>query len=142
MIKNTKLKQAIIKAVKGLYFSLPLLLGVIMLIALLNSMIPQDFYSKIFTKNILLDPLIGSSIGSILAGNPITSYVIGGELLKNGVSLIAVTSFILAWVTVGIVQFPAEAMLLGKKFAITRNVLSFIFSIIVAITSVAIFNLF
>lgn len=142
MKSNPKFKIAITKSAKSLYFALPLILGVIMLIALLNSVVSQDFYSKIFTKNILIDPFIGSGIGSILAGNPITSYVIGGELLKSGVSLIAITSFIVAWVTVGIVQFPAEAMLLGKKFAIIRNILSFIFSIIVAILTVAIFNLF
>ncbi len=141
-IQNVRLKEAITKAARGLYFALPLILGVIMLIALISTIISEDFYSRIFTKNILIDPLIGSSVGSILAGNPITSYVIGGELLKSGVSLIAVTSFIVAWVTVGIVQFPAEAMLLGKKFAIFRNILSFIFSIIVAVLTVLIFNLF
>ncbi|OYT31107.1 hypothetical protein B6U93_04115, partial [Candidatus Woesearchaeota archaeon ex4484_78] len=89
----------------------------------------------------ILDPLIGSSLGSVLAGNPITSYIVSGELLKQGVSLVAVTSFIVAWVTVGIVQLPAESLLLGKKFAIVRNITSFIFSIVVAIITVAMVNL-
>lgn len=59
-------------------------------------------------------------------------------MLNHGVSLIAVTSFIVAWVTVGFIQFPAEAMLLGKKFAIVRNVVAFVFSIIVALITVGI----
>ena len=75
-------------------------------------------------------------MGSVLAGNPVTSYVLGGELLTQGVNLVAVTAFLVAWVTVGFVQLPAESMMLGKKFAISRNILSFIFSIIVAIITV------
>jgi hypothetical protein len=66
------------------------------------------------------------------------SYIIGGELLKQGISLIAVTAFIVAWVTVGFIQLPAESMILGKKFAFVRNILSFIFAIIVALITVVI----
>jgi len=111
-----------------------------MLLVSLISLIPKSFYSFIFTGS-FLDILTGSVLGSILAGNPMTSYVLGGELFKQGVSLVAVTAFLVSWVTVGIMQFPAESITLGKKFALTRNILSFIFSIIVAIISVAIYNL-
>ena len=85
-----------------------------------------------------MDSFIGSAVGSILAGNPITSYIIGGELLVQGISLTAVTAFIVAWGTVGIVQLPAESMLLGKRLAITRNIAAFVFSVIVAIITTAI----
>ena len=90
----------------------------------------------VFTGEPFRDTLIGSILGSILTGNPITSYIIGGELLKDGVSLSAVTAFIVAWVTVGMTQLPAEVLFLGKKFALTRNLLSFIFAIIVSIATV------
>ncbi len=87
----------------------------------------------VFTKNPILDPLIGAAIGSISAGNPIISYIISGELLHQGVSLTAVTAFVLSWVSVGVIQMPAECAILGKKFAIYRNILSFIFAIIIAV---------
>lgn len=138
---NEKLKIATIKSAKGLYSSLPILLGVILLIGLISTLIPKSSYTVLFSRNIVLDSIIGSGLGSILAGNPITSYVLGGELLKQGVSLVAVTSFIVAWVTVGLVQLPAESILLGKKFAISRNLISFIFSIFVAIITVIIVGL-
>jgi len=41
-----------------------------------------------------LDTLLGTGLGSILAGNPLNSYVTGGEMLEKGVSLFAVTAFI------------------------------------------------
>ena len=138
---DEKLKVAILKSAKSMYSSLPVLLGVILLIGLISTIIPRSSYHIIFSKNILLDSIIGSGLGSVLAGNPITSYVLGGELLKQGVNLVAVTSFMVAWVTVGLVQLPAESILLGKKFAISRNVLSFIFSIFVAIITVFIVGL-
>ncbi|MBN2421926.1 hypothetical protein JXB41_01755 [Candidatus Woesearchaeota archaeon] len=119
---------------------LPVIAGVILLIGLVNTLIPKSFYTELFRGNFFLDPLIGSVMGSILAGSPITSYVLGGELLNQGVTLIAVTAFIVSWVTVGFVQLPAESMILGKKFAITRNVLSFVFAIVVAIITVGILN--
>ncbi len=137
---NQELKKAIIKSGKGLGKMLPVIAGVILLIGLVNTLIPKSFYTALFRGNFFLDPLIGSAMGSILAGNPITSYVLGGELLNQGITLIAVTAFIVAWVTVGFVQLPAESMILGKKFAITRNILSFVFAIVVAIITVGILN--
>ena len=83
-------------------------------------------------ERIFISPLL-FRIGSISAGNPITSYIFGGELLDQGINLLAVTAFLVAWVTVGLVQLPAESFLLGKRFAILRNAISFIFSIFVAI---------
>ena len=47
-----------------------------------------------------------------------------------------VAAFIVAWVTVGIAQFPAEAAILGRRFSVARNIISFILSIIVAISTV------
>ncbi len=121
------------KSLKSLYNTLPILLGVILLIGLFTTVIPAKSYVGFFSKNSLLDAVMGSILGGFLTGNPITSYIIGGEFLDQGVGLVAVTSFILAWVTVGVVQMPAEAMLLGKKFALLRNLASFLFSIIIAI---------
>ncbi len=62
-------------------------------------------------------------------------------MLVYGVSLFAVTAFITSWVTVGLVQLPAEIAALGKKFALVRNVLSFITSIAIAILAVGTYNL-
>ena len=136
-----KFKQALSKSGKNLWKMFPIILGTILLVSLISALVPQSFYSRIFTGNHFFDPFIGSLIGSISAGTPLISYIIGGELLKQGISLLAVTAFLVAWVTVGIVQLPAEMMILGKKFAVFRNLSAFILSIIVAIITILIFNL-
>lgn len=139
--KRGKLAEALAKTARSLYFSLPILVGAILLVCLANTFIPKTAYSVLFSKISFLDAFVGAAVGSILAGNPITSYVIGGELLKQGVGLVAVTAFIVAWVTVGVVQFPAESLLLGKRFAIARNLTSFVLSVIVAVITVTVMGL-
>ena len=132
------MKQAIMKSAKSLWKSFPMILGTILLISLISTLIPKSFYINVFSKNIILDSFIGSLVGSISAGNPITSYIFGGELLTQGISLLAVTAFLVAWVTVGLIQLPAESEILGKKFALLRNISAFILAIIVAIITILI----
>jgi len=136
------MKYASIKSARSLWNSLPLILGTILLVSLISILIPSSFYTAVFRGNFLLDSLIGSLIGSVSAGNSVTSYILGGELLTQGVSLIAVTAFLVAWVTVGIVQLPAESAILGKRFAFLRNITAFFLSMIVATITVLIFKLF
>ncbi len=133
-----RVKSAIFKSAKSLWKVSPLILGTILLVSLISVVIPRSFYMAIFSKNPILDSFIGGLIGSISAGNPITSYIFGGELLKQGIGLIAVTAFLVSWVTVGVIQLPAESAILGKKFAFLRNLTSFIFSILVAVITVLI----
>ena len=120
---------------------LPILISVVLLIGLFNAFVPKEFLLSIFSGNPILDTLVGACFGSIFAGNPINSYVIGGELLGYGVSLFAVTALIIAWVSVGIIQLPAEIAALGGKFALIRNGLSFVMAIGIAIITVAAINL-
>jgi len=134
------LNESVFKAAKGIWQAFPMILGTILLISFINVLIPTSFYLKIFQSN-FLNPIIGSLIGSVSAGNPVTSYILGGEFLKQGVSLLAVTAFLIAWVTVGLIQFPAESIILGKKFAIIRNITSFILAIFIAILAIIILNL-
>lgn len=125
-----------LKPCERFWQSTPMLLGVILLIGLFQTFLSREMISSVFTGAMFRDSLIGTLLGSISAGNALNSYIIGGELLDHGVSLFAVTAFIVAWVTVGIIQYPAEAAILGRKFAFARNVLSFILAILVSIAIV------
>jgi len=135
------IKTAALKSAKSLWNYLPWMLGTLLLISLIVKIIPESFYSSVFSNSIISDSIIGSFVGSISAGNPITSYILGGELLSQGISLIAVTAFLVSWVTVGVIQFPAESAIFGKRFALIRNITSFIFAIVVAVITVLIMGL-
>lgn len=135
-MKLIGVKKSFFKTTKSFSKLLPIIFGVILLISLLITVIPKELYSKIFTGNIAIDSLIGALVGSISVGNPLVSYIIGGKLLNQGVSLIAITAFILGWISVGVVQLPTEIKALGKNFAIMRNFLSFLTSIVIAVLTV------
>jgi uncharacterized membrane protein YraQ (UPF0718 family) len=126
------------KSFKSFSALLPVLIGIVLLLGLFRVNVSSQLISSIFRGDFFRDVILGSAIGSISAGNPITSYIIGAELLKEGVSLFAVTAFIVAWVTVGIIQFPAEAAILGKLFALKRNLISFILAILVSLAAVTV----
>jgi len=131
-----------LKALRSLTTALPVILGVVLLVGLFKTFVTSEMVQSVFTGGMLQDTVIGAGIGSISAGNPITSYIIGGELLKDGVSLYAVTSFMIAWITVGLVQLPVEATFLGRRFAILRNLISFVFACLVSIVTVLTLSVF
>ncbi len=131
-----RLATAFYKALKSFMSAFPVIIGVVLLLGLFKTFVTPKMITSIFTGEVLRDTLIGSILGSILTGNPITSYIIGGELLNDGVSLFAVTAFIMSWITVGLTQLPAEALFLGRRFAFARNALSFILAIAVAVATV------
>jgi predicted Fe-Mo cluster-binding NifX family protein len=115
---------------------LPMVVGIVLLIGLFNVFASKEVLTYLFSGNDGLDTLWGACFGSIFAGNPINSYIIGGELLEYGVGLYAVTALIIAWVTVGVVQLPAEISALGTRFALVRNAISFALSIAIAFATV------
>jgi len=128
-------KQSFIKSIKSFKMAMPIMVGILLLINLVSVNF-QKYYSVIFTGNTFLDSFIGAIAGSISFGMPVTSYIVGGELLQQGVSLLAAAAFIMAWTTVGLTMIPLEASFLGKKFAISRNVVNFIFAILIAIATI------
>jgi uncharacterized membrane protein YraQ (UPF0718 family) len=139
--RRERLSKSARKAVRSLWNVLPILATVVLLVGLFRTYVSPDLVSSIFAGGPIVDVLVGTGFGSVSTGNPITSYVLGGELLDRGVSLLAVTAFLVAWVTVGVVQFPAEASVLGRRFAIARNVTGALLAIAVSIVTVQVVGL-
>jgi predicted Fe-Mo cluster-binding NifX family protein len=130
--------SAAAKAARQFAVVLPVLGGVVLLIGLFKTVISEKHLASIFGGNPLADALGGSLFGSLLAGNPVNSYVAGKALLDNGVSLYAVTAFIVTWASVGVVQLPAEISVLGWKFAVPRIVAAFVLAQPIALLCVLI----
>ncbi|WP_281951767.1 permease [Nitrosophilus kaiyonis] len=126
----------LIDSFKNFFKISPMILAVIGLIGIFKVFITPDILSSLFTKNPILDTFIGLFTGAIAVGQALISYILGGELLNSGISLYGVTAFILAWVTLGIVQLPLEASVLGAKFTVFRNILALIFTFLITLATV------
>jgi len=141
-ISRNKLIHALKSSGEQFFKIMPIIVGVILLIGLFQVFVTKEFVSSVFTGNRAWDTFFGACFGSLIAGNPINSYIIGGELLEFGVGLFGVTAFILAWVNVGLIQLPAESAALGWRFALVRNGLSFVLSMLIAALTVGILFFF
>ncbi len=126
------LKVAFKKAVNNFLSMTPMLVGVIGLVAIMQTYVTPQMLSHLFGYGTTTDILTGTLIGAISSGNPAVSYIISDQLLNQGVTLYAVSAFILAWVTLGIVQLPAEASVFGIKFTFYKNILTLFATMLVA----------
>ena len=123
---KTPWARALKQGLRQFYALLPRLVGVVLLLGLLRGFVSQEALFALFPGQIFLDSLWGATMGSVLAGNPVNSYVIAKGLLDAGVGLAAVTALMLSWVSVGVIQMPAESAALGMRFTLVRNVAGFV----------------
>ncbi|HEB69243.1 MAG TPA: permease [Desulfobulbus sp.] len=132
-VQRPVFKKVLQKSALSFLAMAPLLLGVIGLVGLFQILVTPKMLASLFQGNAFVDTLTGTLTGAVAAGSPIVSYLIGGELLGQGISLYAVTAFILSWVTLGFIQLPAEVEVFGGHFTLYRNILSFIFTMLIAV---------
>jgi uncharacterized membrane protein YraQ (UPF0718 family) len=134
--------KALRRAALGFVALSPMLVAIIGLVGLFQVFITKEMLASFFSGDPVADTVIGTVAGGIAVGQPIVSYILGGELLEEGISLYAVTAFVLAWVTLGIVQLPVEAEVLGFRFTVYRNLLALFATLLVSIATVQTLKLF
>ena len=129
-------KKAFKKAFISFISITPMLIAVMGLVGLMQVYLTPDILSTFFGHGSLIDTLAGTLAGAISMGQGMISYVVAEGLMEQGVSHYALSAFILAWVTLGFVQLPAEATIFGLKFTFYRNILTLISTIIIAYATV------
>ena len=139
-VDRTIAAEAVRRASGQIKNLLPLMIGVVLLVGLFSAFVSEDLLASIFSGGMWWDSLWGASFGSLFAGNPMNSYIIGAQLLEQGISLVAVTAFICSWVSVGLLQLPAEIAALGWKFAVVRNFSCFVLSIAISFVVMSILS--
>jgi hypothetical protein len=125
-------REAATRAVQVLLSLLPIMLGVLLLISLLSQLVPRLLEAGIFGGSPIQDALVGAGLGSVAAGQPVVSYLLGGELAGSGVSLVGITALVVAWVTVGLTHLPMAEQVFGWRFALWRNLLAFVSALCIA----------
>lgn len=127
-----RIEPTLKKTLGGFFGLLPIVLGMLLVTSLAMSLFSGQITGALFGHGALLDTVVGALIGSVALGHPSASFILGGELLAAGVELGAVTALMVSWVTVGVVHLPAESLLLGRRFAVLRNIIAFAAAIVIA----------
>jgi len=138
---SNRLKEASKNTLGSLVVVIPMLIAIIGLVGLFETLITPEMLHSLFSGSTVKDMIIGTFAGGVSVGQPFLSYIIGGELLQEGVSLYAVTAFILSFVTLGVVQLPLEYSLFGARFTIMRNLLSLIFAFLVSFATIEVMGI-
>lgn len=129
-----KTKKAFNKSKNSLKFMGPSILSIVFLIGLILTYLPPDMIKNYFGENSSLNATITSAaIGSITLIPAFVAFPLVASFIDLGASIVPGAAFLTTLTMVGVVTFPLEKERFGRKFAITRNVLSFVFAIIIAL---------
>jgi len=129
-----KTLMALKKGWKAFENILPQFLAILVFIGLmLATLSPETISSLLGSKSGWLGMFLASLIGSITLIPGFIAFPLASALLKNGAGFMQIAVFISTLMMVGIVTLPLEIRTFGRKAALTRNLLAYVFSFGVAL---------
>lgn len=131
-IHRETLKPSLRRTARTFLRLLPVMTGALLLSGLLVQFVPWLLDAGLFGHGTAVDAGLAAAVGSVATGPPVSAYMLGGELWPGGIALVTVTAFMVAWTAVNLVQLPAEAAMLGWRFALWRNLVSFLSVVLIA----------
>lgn len=131
---KTKTLLALKKAWKSFENILPQFLSILVIIGIMLAVLTPEMISKLVGQQSgWFGMLIAAIVGSITLIPGFVAFPLAAALLKSGAGFMQIAVFISTLMMVGIVTIPLEIKYFGKKAAILRNSLAFVFSFIAAI---------
>lgn len=110
------------------------IIGILFLIGLILTFIPPDTIKLYLGQsNVLMSTVVAAFAGSITLIPAFVAFPLVGSLINAGASIIPIVAFLTTLTMVGFVTFPLEKKEFGLKFAVSRNLLSFGFAIVIAL---------
>lgn len=134
-IKDKKKTIASMKKSKGMMKNmLGQIVAIIFIIGLVLTLIPPDSIKNVLgSSKTFLSTIISAAVGSITLIPAFVAFPLVGSLVKVGASIIPAVAFLTTLTMVGVVTFPLEKKEFGLKFTLARNMLSFVFAIVIAL---------
>jgi uncharacterized membrane protein YraQ (UPF0718 family) len=131
---KNKSKMALKKAWKAFENILPQFLSILIIIGIMLAIITPETVSELIgEKSGWTGMLVAGVIGSVTLIPGFIAFPLAAALLKSGAGFMQIAVLISALMMVGIVTMPVEIKYFGRKAAILRNGMAFVFSFIVAI---------
>lgn len=110
------------------------IIGVILAIGFVLALLPPETIAyHISQQNQFFATLLSAVFGTITLIPAFIAFPLIGTLSNAGVGVMPSVAFLTTLTMVGVATFPLEVKEFGFKFTMTRNVLSFIFAIIIAV---------
>lgn len=133
--KDKKRTLGAMKMGKGMMKNmLASIVGILFLLGVMLTFIPPEtIESYLGGSNLFTSSVISALVGSITLIPAFVAFPLVGSLVDAGASIIPAVAFLTTLTMVGFVTFPLEKAEFGKKFALSRNIISFVFALIIAL---------
>jgi len=123
---RAKRNQGLQIARSSLLRVVPLLLAIFGLVGLFEVYCPPETIEAWLGAGAGWQSLLTAGLaGAVAIGPPLAAFPLAGALLENGAWAPAVATFIVSWISVGMITLPFEASVFGVRFALVRNGLAF-----------------
>jgi uncharacterized membrane protein YraQ (UPF0718 family) len=135
LVKNKEKTFQSMKKSKGMMSNmLGQIVSIILLIGLVLTLIPPATIEQALgSSNQVVASIVAAIVGSITLIPAFVAFPLVGSLVDAGASIVPGVAFLTTLTMVGVVTFPLEKQEFGAKFALTRNGISFVFALIIAI---------
>lgn len=121
--------------------TMPFILLVFVLMGVAQAYVPRSVIAAVLGGHSgPLAVLYGEAVGSVALIQPSAVFPFAGYLLANGASIGALAGFILTAILIGVSTLPIEVSMLGLRFTVARNVLTFVAVFLVALAMGAILS--
>jgi uncharacterized membrane protein YraQ (UPF0718 family) len=136
LVKDKKKTFEAMKKSKGMMGNmLGEIVAIIFIIGLVLTLIPPETIKQVLgSANTLTSTVVAAIVGSITLIPAFVAFPLVGSLVTVGASIVPAVAFLTTLTMVGMVTFPLEKKEFGMKFALTRNLLSFGFAVVIALT--------
>ena len=120
---------------------LPLLIFAFIVAGMMQALIPRELIAKwVGVESGLRGILIGSVLGGLMPGGPMTSLPVAAGLLRVGASIGTMVAFLTGWSLLAFTRLPMEIGIMGWKFALIRLACVFFFPPIAGLIASKLFS--
>lgn len=108
---------------------LPQFVAILLLIGLLLAIVTPEMIQRVIgAESGFFGMLITSLLGAVTLVPALIAFPVAAELLNNGAGITQIAVFISTLTMVGFITLPMEIKYLGKKVAVLRNILAYLFA--------------
>ena len=134
-LKDSEKTKQSLEVAKGMFLNIGgEIFGLLLLVALFFTLVPEGAVESLLGgTNVFLSSVYGALMGTVLILPKFVAMPLASDLIAEGAHIVVAAGFITTLTMVGFATLPVEIDHFGKKYTLVRNVLSFIFALLIAV---------
>ena len=133
--KSREKTRAALRFFRRSFLSLaPSVLAIIWSIGFILTFLPSGLVLNTIGREAGFQGVVMAAVfGSVVLIPAFIAFPLAASFLRQGADVRAIAAFVTTLVMVGVITAPLEVKFFGKRFAVWRNSLSFVFALVIAV---------